>query len=114
MPEAPNPGKDTPTAYPNAPASFRLEEIRGRAVVVASGEIDMTTAPGLREALGAASQVSAQVVLDLTSVTFLDSSGIAVVLGALNSQQDHQTPHFAWPVPRQIFAEYSTSPASTG
>ena len=59
-------------------------------MVVASGEIDMTTAPGLREALGAASQASAQVVLDLTSVTFLDSSGIAVLLDALKGQRDRQ------------------------
>jgi anti-sigma B factor antagonist len=83
MTEAPDSGDDALTADPSAIASFRVEEMQGRAVVVACGEIDMTTAPRLREALGAAPQVSAQVVVDLTSVTFLDSSGIAVLIDAL-------------------------------
>ena len=82
MTEAPDSGDDALTADPSPIARFRVEEMQGRAVVVASGEIDMTTAPGLRQALGAAPQVSAQVVLDLTSVTFLDSSGIAVLIDA--------------------------------
>ena len=85
MTGAPNPDEEARPADPNAPASFRVEEMHGLAVVVASGEVDMTTAPGLREALGAASQLSARVVLDLTSVTFMDSSGIGVLLDALRA-----------------------------
>jgi len=64
-------------------ASFRVEEMHGRAVVVAAGEIDMTTAPGLRDALAAASHACTRVVLDLSAVTFLDSSGVAVLVDTL-------------------------------
>jgi anti-sigma B factor antagonist len=87
MTEAHDSGDDTPTANPTAPASFRVEVVQGRALVVASGEIDMTTASALREALANAAQVSARVVLDLTSVRFMDSSGIAVLLDALRAQK---------------------------
>jgi anti-sigma B factor antagonist len=61
--------------------------MQGCAVVVASGEIDVTTAPGLRHALKAASQVAARVVLDLNLVTFIDSSGIAILLEAYKHRQ---------------------------
>jgi anti-sigma B factor antagonist len=56
--------------------------VRGCAVVVASGEIDLTTAPGLRQALQAASHDAALVMLDLTLVTFIDSTGLAALLDA--------------------------------
>ena len=85
MTGAPNPDEDARPADPHSAASFRVEEMQGLAVVVASGEVDVITAPGLREALGAASQLSARVVLDLTSVTFMDSSGIGVLLDALRT-----------------------------
>ena len=90
MTEFPDSGDDSPTAGPNAPASFRVEEMHERAVVVASGDIDMTTASGLREALAAATQASAHVVLDLTSVKFMDSSGIAVLLNAYRDRAGGQ------------------------
>lgn len=88
MTEVPDSGDDTPTAGPNALASFRVEEVDRRAVVVAAGDIDMTTASDLREALDAATQVSAHVVLDLTSVRFMDSSGITVLLDAYRNLAD--------------------------
>ena len=87
MAEAPDSGYDSPT-IDSSTSAFRVDEVQGRAVVVASGEIDMITAPGLREALGAACQVSTRVVLDLTSVTFFDSSGVSVLVDAL--RQAHE------------------------
>lgn len=90
MTEVPDSGDGTPTAGPNALASFRVEEMHQRAVVVATGDIDMTTASGLREALRAATRASAHVVLDLTSVRFMDSSGIAVLLDAYRDGADGQ------------------------
>jgi len=90
MTEVPDPGDDALTAGTKALASFRVEEVHERAVVVASGDIDMTTASGLREALMAATQASAHVVLDLTSVKFMDSSGIAVLLDAYRDGMNGQ------------------------
>jgi anti-sigma B factor antagonist len=70
------------------------------AVVVASGEIDIATAPTLREALLTASRASTRVVLDLTGVTFLDSSGLAVLIQALKSgDQEQEVPRLVGPRP---------------
>jgi anti-sigma B factor antagonist len=70
--------------------SFRIELRQGCAVVVASGEIDLTTAPALRHALDAASQVATRVVLDFGLVTFIDSSGLAVLLDAYRHRRFRQ------------------------
>lgn len=83
MSKAAGSGEEDLAAGATTSASFRVEQMHGRAVVIASGEIDMTTAPGLRDALAGASQASTRVVLDLTAVTFFDSSGIAVLIDTL-------------------------------
>jgi stage II sporulation protein AA (anti-sigma F factor antagonist) len=72
------------------------------AVVVATGEVDLFTAPGLRAALLNAARASARVVVDLTGVTFLDSSGLAVLISALQSAGERgqeASPHLAGPTP---------------
>jgi stage II sporulation protein AA (anti-sigma F factor antagonist) len=56
----------------------------GRVVVRAEGEIDVRTAPGLRRALDeAVAAGSGDLVVDMAAVTFLDSSGLGVLLGRL-------------------------------
>jgi anti-sigma B factor antagonist len=53
-------------------------------VIAPSGEIDAVTAPQLgRRLLGLADQGKTGVVVDLSHVTFLDSTGIGVLLNAL-------------------------------
>ena len=52
-----------------------------RAVVSVGGEIDLETASQLGDhALDAVREVSPHVVLDLTGVTFMDSTGLKVLL----------------------------------
>lgn len=47
------------------------------------GELDAFTAPNLRQAIETAEEAEpATLVLDLRGVTFIDSSGLAVILGA--------------------------------
>lgn len=75
---------DAPPTNGNELASFRLENVQGCTVVVACGEVDLHTAPGLREALLAARESSGTVIIDLTRVTFMDSSGLGVMVGALD------------------------------
>lgn len=48
-------------------------------VVTVTGEVDMATAPELREAIAAADLSGGRLVLDLSAVTFLDSAGVAVL-----------------------------------
>jgi anti-sigma B factor antagonist len=60
------------------------EEVDGWTVVRASGEIDVATAPGLREQLTAVVEAGTHhVVVDLEDVGFIDSTGLGVLVGAL-------------------------------
>jgi anti-sigma B factor antagonist len=65
---------------------FRIEERvdQGWPVITVVGEIDVATAPQLRESLHRLiAQGQATVVLDLLGVTFLDSTALGVLVGAL-------------------------------
>jgi anti-sigma B factor antagonist len=65
---------------------FHIEERtdRGLAVIAVVGEIDVATAPQLREAVHhVIAQGHATVVLDLLRVTFLDSTALGVLVGGL-------------------------------
>ena len=54
-------------------------------IVAAQGELDLHTAPRLAAALAPHVDAGEWVIADLTAVTFMDSSGIAVVVHALAS-----------------------------
>ena len=61
------------------------------AVVTASGEIDSTSAPVLRDRLTALlDEAVADVTVDLTGVTFLDSAGLCVLATAHRRAREEQ------------------------
>jgi len=60
------------------PFDVRTDRQGGGVVVVASGEIDLWSAPDVREALSA--HDAGDVVLDLRGVTFMDSSGLGLIV----------------------------------
>jgi anti-sigma B factor antagonist len=62
----------------------------GIEVIDVQGEIDMYTAPQLRELLiDLVSQGSCQLVVNLGKVGFLDSSGLGVLVGGLKRVRAH-------------------------
>lgn len=66
--------------------SFHItdREVDGVPVVSASGEIDVATAPPLRDRLQAmTTSGKSTVIVDLLGVTFLDSTALGVLVGAL-------------------------------
>ncbi len=66
------------------------EEDSGRwCALFAAGEIDVSTASKLRERLDAAiDRGTALVVVDLSSVTFIDSTGLGVLIGTSKRVED--------------------------
>ena len=62
------------------PLSFNVSRSNGSSVVAVAGEIDMATAPELANVLNDFAQES--VVVDLSAVTFIDSSGLATLADA--------------------------------
>ena len=64
--------------------SFEVEEIDGVPVLSVAGEIDVYTAPRLRERLlDLAHGGNSSVVVDLTEVSFVDSTGLGVLVSGL-------------------------------
>jgi len=57
-------------------------------VVRVRGELDMSTAPALSEALGDAAPPSATVLVDLAGVAFLDSTAIGTLVAAGKARRD--------------------------
>lgn len=58
----------------------------GEAVIHVSGEIDMNTSPKLRDLLkSATSQKMKKITVDLSNVSYMDSSGIATLVECLQA-----------------------------
>jgi anti-sigma B factor antagonist len=71
----------TLNVYPEAP---------GFTVVAVGGEIDVYTAPKLREKLiGLVESGSYQLIVDMEGVEFLDSTGLGVLVGGLKRVRAH-------------------------
>jgi anti-anti-sigma factor len=69
-------------AAANDDTSYEILNQDGCAVVITAGDIDLHSAPYLREALDAAAVISDRLVVDLTDVHFVDSCGLGVLVGA--------------------------------
>jgi anti-sigma B factor antagonist len=64
--------------------SVRVEHLQGWAVAKVAGEVDIATAPRLREQLVALiTEGHSRIVLDLDEVDLLDSTGLGVIVGVL-------------------------------
>jgi anti-sigma B factor antagonist len=65
-------------------AHIREQSVEGACVLTVAGELDVAAAPLLSEKLNALIRTgSGDVVVDLMGVTFVDSTGLAVLLNAL-------------------------------
>jgi anti-sigma B factor antagonist len=57
--------------------------------LTAKGEVDISTAPQLREYLdGAYQEIKADILLHLDELTYIDSTGLGVIIGAFGRMQE--------------------------
>ena len=82
--------------------TVEVTEHDGAAVLAVRGEVDVATAPRLREhVVDAVSNGYRYIVLDLDGVEFLDSTGLGVLVGALKRVRTHEGElHFVCTQPR--------------
>ncbi|NKZ02342.1 STAS domain-containing protein [Actinomadura latina] len=73
-----------PTDTPSSPeAGLTRECLADHTVIAIRGELDSASTPSMRERLHVALQdTGAQVIIDLSGVTFCDTSGLAMLVGA--------------------------------
>lgn len=70
--------------------TLATREEDGRAIVAVGGEIDVYTAPKLRDQITElVSSGSYNLVIDLEAVEFLDSTGLGVLVGGLKKVRAH-------------------------
>lgn len=63
---------------------LRMGDVEGTTVVTLSGDLDLATAPKLRDALvKLATSGERCAVVDLSAVEFIDSTGLGVLVGCL-------------------------------
>jgi anti-sigma B factor antagonist len=72
------------------PFEIRLSQIAETAIVEALGEIDMATAPEVARAIDSVHGATRLVVVDLSGVTFLDSSALNMLLHCQRSLAERQ------------------------
>ena len=81
------------SVLPHQLSDFSISSEAGgeRVVVTVTGELDVHSAPQLREHLAAVATAGArEVVVDLTGTEFIDSTGIGVIVGALRRLRGQQ------------------------
>ncbi len=70
--------------------TLATSEVDGRTIVAVGGEIDVYTAPKLRDKI---TELVAdgvyQIVIDMEAVEFLDSTGLGVLVGGLKKVRAH-------------------------
>jgi anti-sigma B factor antagonist len=71
--------------------TLTTREADGKTIVAVGGEIDVYTAPRLRDKITElVADGSYQLVVDMQAVEFLDSTGLGVLVGALKKVRQHE------------------------
>jgi anti-sigma B factor antagonist len=71
-------------------------------VLTVTGEVDVHSAPALREALVEAEARGLTIVVDLSGVPFMDSTGLGVLIGALGRAIDEDRRFVLCAIPERI------------
>ena len=70
--------------------TIRVRRDRGYAIVAVAGEVDIATVTRLRERLLGLAASGRTLVVDLDQVSFIDSAGLAALVGAARRAAAHR------------------------
>jgi len=70
-------------------STVRVSELGDAKLVSLSGEIDLSNAPEVGRAIVQGIQTAPKVLIDLTTVSFLDSAGVRLLDVLIGDLQDH-------------------------
>jgi len=73
-----------------------------RTKLLLSGELDLASAPTLLEAVSIAARAPDALTIDLSRLSFIDSSGVHALLRARDICASHETPLWLVPGPRTV------------
>jgi anti-anti-sigma factor len=77
---------------PASPLDIQVAATRGRHTLILSGELDLASAPHLQLlAMNICAAGARELVLDLSKMTFTDSTGVRTILGVQRVCRDHAT-----------------------
>lgn len=77
-----------PTAREHPILDLSLASSNGRATITAHGELDLATAPLLRDRLEAAAEEGRDLIADLRGVSFMDSTGLQTLMHAEDASRE--------------------------
>jgi anti-sigma B factor antagonist len=69
--------------------SVTVRRERGVVIAEVTGDIDMSTVPGLRERLFGLADSGQPVIVDLNRITFIDSAGLGVLIATARRAGEH-------------------------
>lgn len=72
------------------PIRIQTEDLHDTTIIHVHGEVDMGTAPILRDALASAIQSQRHVVVDLANVTYIDMKGFRVLEASKQAADERQ------------------------
>lgn len=75
----------------NEPSITTRDDESGAVVAEVAGEIDMSTVAGLRSRLYELADSGQPLIVDLDQVTFIDSTGLGVLVGTARRAEAHGT-----------------------
>ena len=81
--------------HSGAIASFVVDHQQTCAVLACSGEIDVSTVSAFREAMQEAARSSQRIIVDLSEVSFLDSTGLGVIVWGVKATRGREPPNEA-------------------
>jgi len=64
---------------------YEISEKQGASVVALTGEVDLESSPAAREILLKCLESTSKVIVDLSEVSYIDSSGVASLVEALQA-----------------------------